>query len=106
MAATQSIAIILCTITVILAFFGRTAEKEYLRGLFSILSVYFLVALAAVSRSFAESELGLSSTTSLIGYGFIALLLVSALVTSLMVYDYLMMLVQYLRGRKKGISFG
>jgi len=101
---TTSIAIILCTVTVVLAYLGRTAEKEYLRGLFSILTIYLLSVDAALARSFSETELGVGVVTSLVGYIFVALLLVSLFVTFLMVIQYVLVLFKYLKERKKGFG--
>ena len=104
MATTTSISIILCTIAVILAYLGRTVEKDYLRGMFSVLTIYFLTALAAVARSFSETELGVGAVTDLIGYAFIAMALVSLFITFMMVIDYLLVLFRYLKNRKKGFG--
>jgi hypothetical protein len=101
---TSSIAIILCMTTVVIAYFGRTAEKDYIKGLFSNLTIYLLTVDIALARSFSETEIGSGVVTDLIGYIFVIFLLISFFISVLMIVQYLLLLLKYLKERKKGFG--
>ena len=103
MVFTASIAVIICTITAVLAFLGRTSDDEHVKGFLSIVAVYFLVVLAAMARSFSETELGDVAVTWMLAAAFVALLLVSLFLTVMMIFKYVLMLFDYLKRKRKGV---